>query len=197
MAITIIETVGGASSNSYATMAEIDQFLDERMPLVPAWTPGGADAQKRLALMACQILEQFATRRKVLIPAANGQAAYYKTGRYWTGLPASTTQRLSWPRTGMFDRNGNAISSSVIPTELKRAQAELAGQLGKADLTLDNDVIVQGLTGLRVGSVSLSFKDTIWSKNVPDAVINLLIPGWLYDEGVEPAMPALFDVVSD
>lgn len=84
-----------------------------------------------------------------------------------------------------------------IPQELKDAESELAGQLGNADRTLDNDVIVQGLTSVRAGSVSLSFKDTIFPQVIPDAVFNLMPLSWLTDELYEPAQRAMFDVVSE
>lgn len=97
----------------------------------------------------------------------------------------------------MLDTNGNAIASGVIPQALKDAEAEFAGQLLKGDRTLDNDVIVQGVTSVRAGSVSVSFKDTISPQVVPDAVLNMLPPSWLTDETIEPAVSADFDVVSE
>jgi hypothetical protein len=85
----------------------------------------------------------------------------------------------------------------VIPIELKWAESELAGQLKKADRTLDNDIIVQGITSLRAGSVHLSFKDNIQPQVLPDAVVNMLPASWFEEEKVEPASPASFDVVSE
>jgi hypothetical protein len=97
----------------------------------------------------------------------------------------------------MLDYNGNAIASTVIPTELKNATAELAGQMSKSDRLIDNDVAVQGLTGLRAGSVSLSFKSDVQVlKAIPDSVYALLVPSWLTDETIEPMFQAQFDVVS-
>jgi hypothetical protein len=130
------------------------------------------------------------------VPADGGIAAYYRVSRAWTGAPASATQRLSWPRTGMFDANGNAIPSTVIPQALKDAESEFAGQLMGEDRTLDNSVITQGLLGLRAGSVSLQFRKGLLPQVIPDAVLNLLVPGWLTDELVVQAMPAQFDIVS-
>ena len=97
----------------------------------------------------------------------------------------------------MYDANGNAIASNVIPQDLKDAESELAGQLGNADRTLDNDVIVQGLTSIKAGSVSLSFKDMVEAHVLPDAVWNLMPPSWFTDEIVTMAFGAQFDVVSE
>lgn len=85
----------------------------------------------------------------------------------------------------------------VIPRELKEAQAELAGQLLMADTTLDNAVIVGGITSVRAGSVSVSFKEAIDAHVLPDAVKNLMPPWWFTDEIVEPAVQAIFGVVSN
>ncbi len=97
--------------------------------------------------------------------------------------------------------SGEGSSSDVaiagLRRALKEATAELAGQLGNADRTLDNDVIIQGLTSVKAGSVSLSFKDAIMPQVIPDAVYNLMPQSWLTDELYLPANAAQFDVVSE
>jgi hypothetical protein len=95
----------------------------------------------------------------------------------------------------MFDQNGFAISPAVIPQTLKDATAELAGQLGIQDRTLDNDVIIQGIKSVRAGSVGVSFKDDIMAQVIPDFVYNMIPITWLTEETYEPAIPAIFDVI--
>ena len=192
---TIDATVGGASSNSYATLAEVNTYFDERLALVPPWVASG-DTSLRAMLMATRNLENFATSIRRLVTPTGGIPSYYVTARHWTGSPASSTQRLSWPRVGMYDANGNEIASNVIPQALKDAEAEFAGQLLKADVTLNNDVIVQGVTSVKAGSVAVTFKDQIVKQVIPDAVLDLLVPGWLTDELYEPANPAFIEVGS-
>lgn len=194
---TIIETVGAANANSYASLAEANTYHDGRMALNPPWVASG-DTAIRAMITATRSLDQLgAGGHRRLVPSSGGVPAYYRTPRSWTGAPATATQRLAWPRIGMLDTNGNAIASGVIPQALKDAEAEFAGQLLKGDRTLDNDVIVQGVTSVRAGSVSVSFKDTISPQVVPDAVLNMLPPSWLTDETIEPAVSADFDVVSE
>ena len=191
---TIVETVGAANANSYETLAESGTYFDERIPLPTPWVASG-DASIRALLTATRVLDAMMYPHKVLRRHANG-TSYYYTARQWTGLPASTTQRLAWPRIGMFDRNGNAILSTVIPQELKDAESELAGQLLMADTTLDNATSVAGITSVKAGSVSVSFKDDIDAHVLPDAVLNLMPASWLTDELIEPAMPAQFGLIS-
>jgi hypothetical protein len=192
---TIYSAPGGVNSNSYETLAEANTYFDERMALATPWVASG-DVAIRSLLMATRGLEVFANSMRMLVPAQGGIAAYYRTPPHWTGTPATATQRLSWPRIGMFDRNGNSIASDVIPQDLKDAQSEFAGQFLATDFTLNNDVIIQGLTSVRAGSVALAFKDQIFKQTVPDAVWSLLVPGWITDELVEPANPAFIEVGS-
>jgi hypothetical protein len=191
---TIDAAVGGASSNSYETHAEANTYFDERLPLNPPWVTSGQEA---VLIMATRLLDALAQPFKTFFPAMNGSPAYYRVRRQWTGSPATATQRLAWPRVGMYDSNGNAIASNVIPIELKWAESELAGQLLKADRTLDNDVIVQGVTSVKAGSVALTFKENIIPQVIPDAVYNLLPQSWLTDELYVMANSAQFDVVSE
>lgn len=257
---TIIATPGASTANSYLTLVEAQAYFDTRLS-VAGWD--NADDQNVLLIMATRVIDSIARPLKTLVPAQGGIAAYYRTRRTWTGSPASTTQRLAWPRVGMYDGNGNSLdfaitsisvanpavvttarphgrvtgetifvtgsdsiplldgarvvtvlstttfsipldvtvagttgSMTFIPQNLKDATAEMAGQLGNADRTLDNDVIVQGLTSVRAGSVALTFKDMIEARVLPDAVWDLMPPSWFSPEVITPAWPAQFDVVS-
>lgn len=191
MALVLDATVAGIVANSYETVAEAQAYFDGRLPLA-GWD--NADSQAVLLVMGTRVLDALAQPFKTFMP---GPVPYYRVRRQWTGAPATTTQKLAWPRVGMLDHNGNVIASNVIPQALKDALSELAGQLGNADRTLDNDVIVQGLSSVKAGSVSLSFKDGITPQVIPDAVYNLMPQSWLTDELYIPANVAEFDVVSD
>jgi len=190
---TIDATVGGGSANSFETLAEANTYFDERLPLPTPWVASG-DNSIRALIMATRVLSSLSVPHKTLHIGKDG-SKYFVTARQWTGTPASATQRLAWPRIGMFDRNGNAIPENVIPYELKDAESELAGQLIMADSTLDNAVSVQGITSIKAGSVSLSFKDAIDAHVLPDAVVNLMPPSWFTDEIVTPAQRAVFEVI--
>lgn len=194
---TLDFTIGGANANSYESLAEANTyFADERLPLVPPWLPSGQYNVQAL-IMATRVLDALAQPFKTFFPATGSDSAYYKSRRQWTGAPATATQRLAWPRTGMYTRNGNLIASDVIPQELKDAESEFAGQLLKADSTLDNSVSVQGITSVRAGSVSVTFKDMIEAKVLPDAVYNLLPASWLTEEVIEGVIGFDFEVISD
>jgi hypothetical protein len=191
---TIIATPAAANANSYETYAEANAYFADRIPITPPWVASGNEAY---LITATRMLDMLARPFKTLVPQQGGVPAYYRVRRQWTGAPSTTTQRLAWPRAGMFDGNGNAIDPAAIPRELKDAESELAGYLLKADRTLENDVIAQGITSLRAGSVSLAFKDNLVQQAIPQAVYDILPVGWLTDELVVPALAAQFDVVSN
>lgn len=191
MSVTLDATVGGASSNTYVTQAEADAYFAARLPLPTPW--GNAADPTAAIAMAARVLDSYGQLRRVV----SADKLYYVTSRAWSGAPATTTQRLAWPRTGMFDQNGNAILSNVIPQALKDAQAELAGQLIITDTTLDNAVAVQGITSVKAGSVAVDFKDIIERHIMPDAVLLLMPASWFTDEIYSPIYAAQFDVVSE
>lgn len=189
--MALVATPGAADANSYETLVEAQAYFAVRFPIAE-WT--ASLIQEALLIMSTRVLDSMAIPRRRLY--RTGTTAYYITNRAWTGAPATATQALAWPRTGMFDALGRAIDPTIIPQALKDAESELAGQLAKGDRTLDNDVIAQGLTSLRAGSVALSFKDGIWPQVIPDAVWSLMPASWFTDELYEPAMRAEFDVLS-
>lgn len=191
---TIVATPGAADANSYATLAEANAYFETRVALDPAWVTTG-DPPTAALIMAARVLDSFAVARKVLRfdgrGGPNGRP-YYVTSRAWTGAIVTDTQALAWPRSGMFDRLGRAIATNVVPQQLKEAQSELAGQLLIGDRTLDNDAAVEGIREVKAGSVQVKFAEMIEHRVLPEAVMALLVPSWLTDEIVTPAVSIEF-----
>lgn len=186
MAIEVVHEANSATANSFISLAEYAYYHERRLPLDPPVVTTG-DVAARNVIMATRVLSAMAVARKTLRWDSNGKPFYY-VSRAWTGEIATSTQSLAWGRTGMYDRLGRLIPPNVIPQELKDATAELAGQLGNTDRTLDNDISVQGITSIKAGSVALTFKDMIQSQVLPDAVQMLLVPSWLTNEIVSYAV---------
>jgi hypothetical protein len=195
LAVTVNATPGDSAANSYETVEEAATYFMTRGAggVAPSQWTSLTDQGAQL-VFATRVLNMMLRPQKTLIPAAGSVAAYYRIRRTWTGLPASSTQILAWPRTGMFDGNNNPIDPTTIPQDLKDALSELAYQLAIADRTLDNDTIVQGISSIRAGSVSLNFRAGLLPQVLPDAVLNLMPPSWFTDEKVRPAMPAFIDI---
>ena len=191
MPVMLDATVGGPNANSYLTLAEATAYFDTRLHS-SVWED--SEDQEKSLIMATRVLDMMLTPLKYLIRESSGKQ-YFITRPTWTGTPATLIQHLSWPRAGMFDRNGATIAATAIPQDLKDATAELAFQLLSVDRTLDSDIAVQGITSLKAGSVALSFKDQIEAKVMPDAVWNLMPPSWFTLQLVESAFTAQFEVI--
>jgi DnaT-like ssDNA binding protein len=97
-------TVGGASSNSYVTLAAAEAYFLGRLS-AEAWDDADGDDDKEAALI-------MATARLESEP--------------YTGYRATTTQRLQWPRYSTYDRNGNMLASTTIPQLMQDATCEMA-----------------------------------------------------------------------
>lgn len=258
MSFALVATPAASNANSYETVAEAQDYFDSRLP-VTEWD--NAAAQDALLVMGTRVLDMMSRpHRSLRRDKCNCQ--YYLTAKQWTGSPATSTQRLAWPRLGMFDQNGNSLDFTVssisvasptviatsrahgrttgdvvvfvgsnstpsidgaqtvtvlsattfsipvaviiagttatmtfMPQALKDALSELAGQLAKSDTTLDNDVRVQGITSVKAGSVSVTFKNDIEAHVLPDAVMNLMPPSWFTDELIEYALHAEFEIL--
>ena len=190
---TIDSTPGGVNANSFLTHAEANTYFGNRIPLSPPWIASGQEAY---IITATRLLCNFARPFSRFFPGNAGQPAYYRIRQQWTGLPATPTQRLAWPRLSMFDGQNNPIDSTIVPQDLKDATAEFAGQLLQGDRSLDNSVIVQGLNSIKAGSVALGFNKDIMPQVVPDSVLNLMPQSWLTDEQYVLANQAIFEDVS-
>lgn len=191
--MALIETPGAADANTYATLAEFEAYAANRLPAL-AWFTAATNPQKEAALQAA---------------AREIDACFV-----WTGAAVDDVQALTWPRTGMLTRNGFAISQTVIPTDLKNAQCEMALQLGAGDRLGDNSALEKGITSLKAGSVALTFSDVKSSQSssveaadiairkkqsdlnyvsavVPDEVRRLLVPSWYEQASVK--RPLVFE----
>ncbi len=113
MALVIDATVGGASSNSLVTVAEMTTYCEGRLN-ASVWT--AATAQEPALVEATRELCALA----------------------WCGLTVSESQALAWPRQWVQNPDSpawNYYSTTEIPTRVKNAACELALQFLKAGTT--------------------------------------------------------------
>ncbi len=188
MAIEIKSTPGAIDANSFASRDEINAILAERIPFDPVWVTTGDEAARKIITARYLIEREFSGRKRLV--REKGKSPYYIVGRVWTGEIASSTQALSWGRIGMFDRYGRAIADGAIPWDLKVAQAEVAGQL-HTDRTLDNDIVIQGITKIKASSVELQFRDDMdfsSSFTIPQAVFDIIPASWYTEERIEEVL---------
>jgi hypothetical protein len=159
MAIPIlISTPGALNANSYATVAEGDTYHDGHL-YADTWTGMSTDEKTVALIMATRVLD-------------------YKVE--WAHYPTDPTefQILQWPRSGIIDLDGfSTVDDGVVPWRMKEVTAEYARQLKDVNRTADSDIETQGISSLSAGPISLSFKDSVHAKVVPDSVVQM-IPSW-------------------
>jgi hypothetical protein len=159
---TVIATSGAVNANSYITIAEGDTYHTTH--LYPEDWTSATDTEKETAvIMATRLLDHM-----------------YE----WAEYPSTDEQALQWPRDGIvaFNRR-DWVEVDEIPIQLKNATAEFARQLLAGDRSADSAVETQGIKSLSAGSVSLSFKDAVSAKVIPDAVDHLIPHWWGYIRG--------------
>ena len=139
MAIAIDATAGGASSNSYSTLAEALTYMSGRLNS-SLWDNATTDSQNRALVSASTEL----------------------TALSWDGSRATTTQALAWPRWAALNPDspvGFLYTSDIVPDRVKNATCELAFQYlvaGTTDIaTLDP---MLGIVGESVGPISVSYQ---------------------------------------
>lgn len=159
---TLDATIGGVNSNTYATLAECEAYLDTRLNSL-AWTNAGSEDKTRALLMAAERLQ----------------------GLNWHGDRVNTTQRLAWPRWGVVKRDGlpffsvgyysgwgygDSYLTTEIPQPVKDAQCEwalalLEGFSGSPEAAMDS---------FTADGLSIKFRDQPRPGGLPERVSQLL-----------------------
>ena len=147
---TLIATAKAADANSYVTRAAAQSYLDTRLS-TDAWAAAGGVDQDRALIMATSWLEQ----------------------ERYAGAKTTTTQRLQWPRAGVYDPDGNAYDDDVIPRPVEEATAELALALLAGEVSLAPTGL-EGFEALAVGPVSLTPRGSGAMPSLPAQVTRLL-----------------------
>lgn len=115
MALVLVATPGGATSNTYCTVAEADTYHEAHY-YASTWNAATTANKNIVLVMATRLLDQLVM---------------------WDGNKETTSQALRWPRTSIYDLDGHYISSGTIPQFLKDATAEFARILLASDRTAD------------------------------------------------------------
>lgn len=155
---TIVETVGASNANSFVSLAEAETYMTSRLHKT-VWEDADQTDKEAALIWAGRLIN--------------------RTVRF-NGSKVSETQAMAWPRSGLVDESGFSVSQSTIPQIIKDLQVELAFLLLSSDRTAENQASAAGLTSLRAGPVSLSFKDDITVKQIPDTLLETLPIEWVW-----------------
>lgn len=142
-------TLGGASANSYVTVAEADAYFATSFGRT-AWGSASAANKEIVLIESTRLLDLLVS---------------------WKGYVKSDTQALRWPRTYVPNIDGRYISDSIVPKDVKNAVFELAYSL------LSNggfQASENELAKVKVGPVSIDFSDTVKSNGLPKMVRDMI-----------------------
>lgn len=158
MSFVVEDGTGLSTANALASVAFVDTFWTDRGGNA-AWA--GATAVKEAAIV---------------------KATDYLMGqlRYrWRGTKKTAAQALMWPRTGAYERDGQAVAETIVPARVQQAVAFLAPRLvGKAlevelpDLDRGGRVTSKSIAGV----ISTSYADDAPIGKVIQYVDGLLMP---------------------
>ena len=150
MAAVIDATLGGASANSYVTLADADAYF-ETTPDATNWDDKTNDQKNRALISATRWIDAL---------------SFY-------GDRCSETQALKWPRED-YKVDGIAWVCTAIPASIKIATYELARAFAN-----DTDAITgsTGTTGLyeqvELGELKVKYKDSSMTPGVVNNVFDL------------------------
>ena len=122
-----------SGTNTYATMTEAEDYIETRLH-TDNWDDANDNDREAGLLMATVLLDRLCD---------------------WNGTKAVDTQALRWPRSFVYDPDGNWIDSATIPQFLKDATAEFALHLLGSDLTETISRDLEGFKQIEVGSLNL------------------------------------------
>lgn len=129
----LIATPGAADANTYATFTEADEYMEARLH-TSNWSDATSNDQEAALLMATALLDRLCN---------------------WDGRKVADTQALRWPRSFIYDPDGDRVDSDLIPEFLKDATAEFALHLLGDDLTITISRDLEGFKQIEVGSLNL------------------------------------------
>jgi hypothetical protein len=153
----VVENGSGLSNaTSYVALDEADDLAVLNIHNSDTWLALTADDKRNLLIYASRILDARTT---------------------WNGERVTLSQGLEWPRKGLIDRYGNAVSGAAVPYNVRWAVVEFA----KWSMTEDRLSRTQPdnvVSEVKVDSILLKFADPtlIASEQfkTPDIVTDLL-----------------------
>lgn len=148
-------TVGGASANSYDTLAKADAYFADRLHTT-VWD-AASDPDKSAGLVTASLLID---------------------SLCFNGKRVTATQNLEFPRSGL-KLGGLAVPTDVIPRPIEVATYEFAQVLLGEDLTTVKDQLKEGLKRLKAGDITLEFFEGFQHTSVPPSIVDRIPSDWI------------------
>lgn len=144
-------------TNSYIDVTDADTYFDDAIH-ASAWEDSTSDIKAKALVTATRMMDR----------------------QDWNGTKYqdAPTQVLDWPRSGLFDSEGNALSETVVPQEILDATCELALALVQNSGLQDSTNTGNNIKRLKAGSVELEYIRGTSGSRFP-TIIDELVGLWL------------------
>lgn len=158
MAVTLVYTPGGASDNSYVTLAEAEAYFANRLnsAVNGDWTNDSSGVARTDAVKSAALIT----------------ATLRIDEEMFMGLKASSTQALKWPRVNVTDEDGLYFDSDTIPQRVKQAVFICALELLKVDFISED--YLNNFSFFSAGTVQFKQFTQQSAGRLPAEVIRLL-----------------------
>jgi len=153
MAVILIATAKAANANAYVDETEAGLYLSDNRLYETKWAAAVSDDRKSALIWATKLLD---------------------LAFDWNGLKRTSEQALRWPRSSVYDLDGQFYDSETIPSPLKHATAELALSLLRDDRTADPSLLGRGIASVTVGPISVEASAEQVMSLIPDYIVLLL-----------------------
>lgn len=143
MTVTVTPWPGtsGAAANSYASVSDADAYFATRLG-ASGWTSltgsAGTDTKGQALITATRMIDR----------------------QRWAGVPATgnnVNSSLAWPRSGVTDKYGDAVTSTGLPTDLVIGCEELALSLLEDESVQDTVAGGSNTKRVKAGQVEVEF----------------------------------------
>lgn len=148
MTISVITTPGGITSNSFVSLEEADTYLEAHLQATE-WAVFNEEQKKAALISSTREINQLR----------------------FSGRKATTSQALSWPRTGIIDYDGFSVTG--IPQALKDAVCELSIYRLTEDDRIAGDFELENLKSVEIGPIKYTVNANT-SVSIPPIVRTIL-----------------------
>jgi hypothetical protein len=147
--VSLESTAGSTTADSFCSVVEANAYHAARLHN-EVWYNATTDSRERALKWATRLLDSM----------------------MWKGQKADSDQALTWPRSYVYDANGDALLATSIPNFLISATSEYAFELLKSDREVDSDT--SGIKEVMAGEVLVKFDKTDRPSKTPTSVYRII-----------------------
>jgi len=134
---TLVKTASAINANSYADEDDGDEYMETRLH-TDNWDDATSDEREFALMWATRLLDTLCA---------------------WDGKKATDTQALRWPRSFIWDPDGDAVLNTVVPQFLIDATCEYALHLIGSDRTQTFDPELSAFNKLVIGPLEMEMSN--------------------------------------